>query len=203
MPEDMRAPESPAENQDPDPEREKPMTWDQVLDENDVHEVVNADAKMYAEIDALPMDDENMVNNLIAIVENHVSGVWSPPRIAKLAHEFCLKPGFAYGLSTNNRNGTPWDFDRLEKRKQCMEDVFKLHPSFLIGSPMCTAFSALQALKKSRMSKEKLEALWEKGVRRMRFALKLYRLQAERGRWFLDGSCTKTHMRLHRGSSPR
>ena len=58
-------------------------------------------------------------------------------------------------------------------------------PECLIGSPMCTAFRALQGLNKSQMCPLEWNALWEKGVRHMRFAIKLYRLQAEQGRWLL------------------
>ena len=35
------------------------------------------------------------------------------------------------------------------------------------------------------MNPEKWNALWDKGVRHMRFAIKLYRLQAENGRFFI------------------
>ena len=35
------------------------------------------------------------------------------------------------------------------------------------------------------MSKEKWDALWEKGVRHMRCALKIYQLQVEGGRFFI------------------
>ena len=66
-----------------------------------------------------------------------------------------------------------------------MRHVMEKKPQFLIGSPMCTAFSALQGLNKWRMDPKKWDALMEKGLRHMRFAIKLYRLQAEQGRWFL------------------
>ena len=56
---------------------------------------------------------------------------------------------------------------------------------FIIGSPMCTAFSVLQGLNKWRMDGKKWSALWEKGVRHIRFAIKIDRMQADAGRWFL------------------
>ena len=61
----------------------------------------------------------------------------------------------------------------------------KQKPLILIGLPMCTALSALQGLDKWRMSPAKGDALMEKGLRHMTLAIKLYRLQAEQGRWFL------------------
>ena len=66
-----------------------------------------------------------------------------------------------------------------------MRHVMEKKPQFLIGSPTCTAFSALQGLNKWRMDPKKWDALMEKGLSHMRFAIELYRLQAEQGRWFL------------------
>ena len=50
---------------------------------------------------------------------------------------------------------------------------------------MCTAFSILQDLHKWDMDSKKWNALWEKGVRHMRCAVKIYRMQADEGRKFL------------------
>ena len=58
-------------------------------------------------------------------------------------------------------------------------------PQVLIGSPMCTAFSALQFLNRDRMNPEKWNAMIEKGIRHMKFAIKLYKIQAENCRWLL------------------
>ena len=40
-------------------------------------------------------DDENMDKQIIAIVNNRMSKVWSPPRVTKTASEYNLVPGFA------------------------------------------------------------------------------------------------------------
>ena len=85
----------------------------------------------------------------------------------------------------NDENGEPWDFDVPAQRAKCARHVMEQKPSFLIGSPMCTAFSVLQGLNKWRIKPEKWEALWEKGVRHMRSAIKLYKHQAENGRFFI------------------
>ncbi len=50
---------------------------------------------------------------------------------------------------------------------------------------MCTAFSILQGLNKARMDPVKWDLMWNKGVRHMLFAIKLYRIQAEAGRFFI------------------
>ena len=146
------------------------------------HDIVNDDEEMYGEIGDVSIEDQDMVNQIIGIVQNHVSEVWSPPRVTKLAHEYDLKPGFSFDIQTNDENGKPWDFDVPAQRRKCIERVIHEKPQFLVGSPMCTAFSALQALNKWRMDPTKWQALIDKGERHMRFAIKLYRLQMEQGR---------------------
>ena len=167
------------------PAETETMSWEQILDENNFHDIVNDDADMYAEIDSLPGDTDNMVAKIIGIVQNHVSEVWSQPRVTKLAKEFGLSPGFALDLQVNDEDGQPWDFDKVEQREKCIRLIQEQKPMFLIGSPMCTAFSALQNLNKWRMDTKKWNALQEQGVRHMRFAIKLYRMQADAGRFFL------------------
>ena len=49
---------------------------------------VNADEEMYNAIDSIPNDDTSVANNVIAIVNNHVSQVWSQRRVTKLAPQF-------------------------------------------------------------------------------------------------------------------
>ena len=95
------------------------------------------------------------------------------------------KAGFAYDVMTNGNTGAPWDFDQREQREKCMRHINEQKPQFLIGLLMCTAFNALQGLNKWRMDLKKWNSLMEKGLRHMRFAIKLYRMQADRGRWFL------------------
>ena len=102
-----------------------------------------------------------------------------------LAHEYGLQPGFSYHIQCNDANGEPWDFDVPAQRAKCVRHIWEQQPAFIIGSPMCTAFSVLQGLNKGRMSKENWDAMWEKGIRHMRFAVKLYRLQVDSGRLFI------------------
>ena len=161
------------------------LSWEERLQENDFHDVLNMDDEMYDEIENIPMTDDNIADQMLGIISNHVSEVWSPPRVTKLAHEFGLNPGFSYDIMTNDENGEPWDFDIPAQREKCMKNIIEQKPHFLIGSPMCTAFSALQGLNKWRMHPTKWQSMMDKGLRHMRFAIKLYRLQAEQGRWFL------------------
>lgn len=159
--------------------------WNQQLDEDNFHDIVNEDDQIYDDIDAVPVDGDNMVNHILAIIKNHVSEVWSPPRINKLATQYGLQPGFSYDIQVDDDNGIPWDFDIPAQRAKCIRNIIDQKPSFVIGGPMCTAFSALQGLHKSKMSKDKWDALWEKGVRHMQVAIKIYKLQIESGRYFI------------------
>ena len=46
------------------------------LDEDNFHEIANDNEQMYDEIEAVPINDDNMVNQILTIVKNHVSEVW-------------------------------------------------------------------------------------------------------------------------------
>ena len=113
--------------------------------------------------------------------------------MTKLAHGFGLNAGFAYDLLTYDETGEPWDFYLPHQREKRLRHKMEQKPQILIGSPMCTAFSALQGLNKWRINPKKWETRMEKGIRYIRFAVKLYRLQAEQGTWFLhERNCPKS-----------
>ena len=179
-------PDSRSSQEEPNTKHEDvPMSWEQMLDERNFHDVVNADDQMYTDIDDIPMDSVDLTERIIGVIQNHVSEVWPQPRETKLAYEFDLSPGFAYDIETNDENGMPWDFDKVEQREKCLRHVIEKKPEFLIGSPMCTAFNILQGLNRWRMKPETWNALIEQGMRHMRFAVKLYRIQSENNRFFL------------------
>ena len=152
---------------------------------NNFHDLVNQDQNMYEAIDAIPNDQDDMVSAIIATAQRHVSEVWSPPRVTALAPEYGRLPGSAYDIETNDELGQPWDFDKVKQRNKCMRQILKQKPAFLVGSPMCTAFSILQGLNRAKMDLIKWEAMWNKGVRHIQFAIKLYRINSEAGRFFL------------------
>ena len=81
------------------------MTWEEMLEEQTFHDIVNSDNKMYHDIEDLPMDTEDVAEQVIGIIQNHVSEVWSQPRVTKLASEYGLSPGFAYDIEVNDENG--------------------------------------------------------------------------------------------------
>ena len=70
---------------DIDEPRHVPMTWDESHNENNFHDIVNDDEEMYSAINDVPNNDHEMVNQVIGIVHIHISEIWSPPRVTKLA----------------------------------------------------------------------------------------------------------------------
>ena len=97
-------PENPSEPRIRDPPN---MTWEQITEENDFHDVVNNDAEMYDAIGNIPSDSDNMADQMMSIVQNHMSEVWSVPRVTNLVHKFGLNAGFAYDLLTHDETGKP------------------------------------------------------------------------------------------------
>ena len=126
-----------------------------------------------------------MVAAIIGIVQAHAAEVWSPPRVTALANQYGLIPESANDIETNGENGKAWDFDIAEQENKSISQIFEQRPTFLVGSPMCAAFSILQGLNKARMDPIKFDLMWNKGTRHVLFATKLYRIQAEASRFFI------------------
>ena len=94
--------------------------WNAKLEEDDFHDIINDEDQMYDDIEALPAEDDNMVNQILSIVKNHVSEIWSPPRVNALASQYGLQPGFSYDIQVDDESGRPWDFDVPEQRAKCI-----------------------------------------------------------------------------------
>ena len=94
-----------------------------------------------------------------------VSEVYSPPRVTKTARRLGLKAGWALDLRTVDEHGRNWDFSRPDRRKEALCLVRSSQPKMLIGSPMCTAFSQLQALNRSKLGEEKWKLMIEDATR--------------------------------------
>ena len=62
------------------------LSWDELLEENDFHDIVNDDAEMYNDIEEIPIDSDDLADQVMAVMRNHVSEVWSQPRVTRLAH---------------------------------------------------------------------------------------------------------------------
>ena len=114
--------------------------------------------------------------------------VYSPPRVtacAKLMPSFRIAPGLAMDLTTVDEEGVAWDFDRPERREAARARIAREKPMFLIGSPMCTAFSAWQHLNRERRDPALMQREYNKAMIHLEFVCKLYRDQADAGRYFL------------------
>ena len=83
---------------------------------------------MYDNIDAVPVDGDNMVNQILAIIKNHVSEVWSHLRINKLAAQ-----EFSYDIQVDDDNVIPWGFDIPTQRAKYIRNIIDQKPSFVIG----------------------------------------------------------------------
>ena len=117
-----------------------------------------------------------------------VSEIYSPPRVtaaAKLLPELRCIPGFALDLTTADENGRSWDFDIAENRRRAREMVLTQKPMLLIGSPMCTAFSAWQHINRKKRDPSVVSREYVRAMVHIRFCMELYKLQMDDGRYFL------------------
>ena len=76
-----------------------------------------------------------------------ITEVYSPSCVtawAKRLPGFEIVPGLALDFITRDENGVPWDFDLPERREAARRFIAEQKQLFLVGSPMCTAFSAWQ-----------------------------------------------------------
>lgn len=118
-------------------------------------------------------------------VHYHVTEVYSPPRVTKMAERLKMMPGMALDLTGTDEEGNAWDFNVEEMREKAERIVRERKALLLIGSPMCSAFSALQSINFAKMEKEDVDRVVEYGMRHLEFAMKLYRIQMENGLYFL------------------
>ena len=117
-----------------------------------------------------------------------VSNTYSPPRVtaaAKLLPSLGCVPGFAMDLTTLDEHGDPWDFDVPEQRLRARERIELEKPMLLIGSPMCTAFSAWQRINNKKRNPDIVSREYVRAMIHIRFTMELYQLQHAAGRYFL------------------
>ena len=154
--------------------------------------------KLENNIADIPNDDDmNIIMHVLAVLQKHISEVYSPPTFTSLASEYSLTPGTSFDITVNDENGLPWDFDIPEQRERCKQRILKDKPWLLVGSPPCTAFSSLQNLNRQRLEDKKWRAMIEHGTRHLLFTLELYELQLQAGRYILHEhplSATSWHL---------
>ena len=120
-----------------------------------------------------------------------ITEVYSPPRVSKMAarsSDKLLLPGFAFDITTvDPDDGLPWDFDQESKRSKARKLIASQKPLFIVGSPMCKAFSTWQALNRAKHGHDKTRIRREmtKALVHVNFVVELYRDQIARGCYFL------------------
>ena len=127
--------------------------------------------------------DKAMMELLIANMQ--VAEVYSPPRVTAMARAIGLRAGWSLDLTTRDSDGRLWGFNELEMRNRAIRKIASDKPLFLVGSPMCTAFSSINRINYARMEKEEVEARMAYGRRHLEFCAKLYTIQWRSGRYFL------------------
>ena len=80
--------------------------------------------------------------------------VYSPPRVAKMATDLGLGPGWSLDITTQDSQGMAWDFADSACRRKAIALVNQSRPLLLVLSPMCKYFSALQNLSKGFRDEE-------------------------------------------------
>ena len=114
-----------------------------------------------------------------------VSEVYSPPRVTAMARAMGMNAGWALDLRTVDANGRKWNFEDPSRRTEALRLVRETTPRVLIGSPMCTAFSQLQALNRRKLGETLWRARIEEATRHLVFCCALYFEQMKRGDYFL------------------
>ena len=119
-----------------------------------------------------------------------VSEIYSPPRVTEELRKMRSKhlmPGFALDLTViDPDDGRPWDFSGQDKRDKARKLLRSQKPYFLIGSPMCRAFSTWQALNTARSSNPReIKKAYDEAVEHLDFVVSLYVEQLQGGRYFL------------------
>ena len=87
-------------------------------------------------------------------------------------------------LTTEDELGQPWDFSKEHMKEKARRKLRQQKPDLLVGSPMCTLYSAWQRLNKGRDIKAYRKRLREARTHLV-FVCELYLEQAEAGRLFL------------------
>ena len=117
--------------------------------------------------------------------EGSISEIYSPPRIAPLAPKVGLQTGDSFDIRTHDQDGQAWDFSNAQQRLKAYNHICKTRPLLVIGSPMCTMFSKLMGLNRQKMGEARYQRAYKEAVSHIEFALDIYKLQADGGRYYL------------------
>ena len=122
-------------------------------------------------------------------VRRIVSEMYSPPRVTAMLRgmtDHGMTPGLALDITVLDPiDGKPWDFSVKGKRQRALELIREQKPLFLIGSPMCTAYSTWQHLNNAKRDPAIVAREKRRADKHLDFVCQLYREQIEGGRFFL------------------
>ena len=144
--------------------------------------------KTVAAIQALGGDGAAYRRERARAAKRIIAEVYSPPRITDAARRLPHDgpgPGSALDITINDATGKPWDFSLKEQRDQAERLLDDQRPLLLIGSPMRTAFSAMQAINRRRRDPKVIQRELISGRLHLDWCCRLYRKQVARGAYFL------------------
>jgi hypothetical protein len=114
-----------------------------------------------------------------------LSEIYSPPRVsamAKMCPSYGILPGFALDLTLCDSDGRQWDFDDPVMRERAWARIESEKPLLIIGTPMCTAFSAWQHINKLKRDPDIVSAEYKRGLSHLEFCCNIYEHQVRNGR---------------------
>ena len=127
--------------------------------------------------------EQTMARRLIANMQ--MADIYSPPRVTQVAREIGLRAGWSLDLTTPDADGKAWDFNSIEMRNRAIRKVLTDKPLLLIGSPMCTVYSAMNNVNHARMDPDVVKERFRYARKHLEFSTKLYKISADSGHYFL------------------
>ena len=117
--------------------------------------------------------------------------LYSPPRVVQEAGLRAyggqrLRPGWSLDLTTDDpETGKPWDLGDGKTRTKVVSLINEGKPFTIILSPMCTAFSQIQAINKGRRDPAVIRREIDDAKDHIRWVMKLCALQHRSNRYFV------------------
>ena len=126
----------------------------------------------------LAKDDKKFVMTSMKTMPK-IMEIYSPPRMTPKASKHGFSSGGALDLTTG------WDFNRQDHQRAALRMVRDLQPAFVLLCPPCTTFSQLRQLSNFKRDASDVAREEEEGMRHLRFAVLIAKIQHRNGRGFL------------------
>ena len=119
-------------------------------------------------------------------ISNDLTEMYSPWRVNEVIKELKMRPGFSLDLTVPGPDGKAWDFSKPSDRLKLWKLIYKHRPYFVIGSPPCTVYSALQNYRRSRPGgEERLARAKLAAQKHLEFCCEVYAHQVRQGLYFV------------------